>query len=163
MADSASRRLIQSALRLLAGAVAASLAVVACDAVPGPSPSDLDPPRITSFDYAPDTIVVSDLPPEQVQDSVVRVPLTVAAQAVDTDSEVASVLFTFEPASNPQATAVGTLAVVEDAPDDVYAAQVQLALPVVPEIYTLRVSAIDTDSLPSNQLTGQVRLLPGDE
>jgi len=163
MADSASRRFIPSALGLLAGAVAVSLAMVSCDAVPGPSATDLHPPRVTSFDFAPDTILVSELPPEQVQDSVVRVPLTVAARAVDPDGEVASVLFTFEPASNPQATAVGTLAVVDDAPDDIYAAQVQLALPVLREIYTLRVSAVDTDSLPSNQLTGQVRLLPGDE
>jgi hypothetical protein len=150
-------------LRICAGlALAAALLLVAgCDEVPGPQPLDRQAPEIVAFDYAPDSIVVADLPPDQVQDSVFQTGFAITALVRDPDRDVASVVFSLEPAATPQRTAVGTLRVATDAPgDSLYTARAALSLPTVREIYTLRVYAVDADSLTSNQAVGQVRVIP---
>ena len=150
-------------LRICAAlALAVALLLVAgCDEAPGPRPLDRQAPEVVAFDYAPDSFVVADLPPDQVQDSVFQTGFAINALVRDLDSDVASVLFTLEPAAAPQRTAVGTLRVAPDAPgDSLYTTRAALSLPTVREIYTLRVYAVDTDSLTSNQAVGQVRVIP---
>jgi hypothetical protein len=144
---------------LLAATVAVLLVVSACDETPGPQPLDRQPPRVVAMDYAPDSIRASDLPPEQVQDSVLQAPLAINARVRDPDGDLSAVLFTLEPAAAPQATAVGTLRVQSGA-EDLYAVRAAVSLPAVEERYTLRVYAVDTDSLFSNQAVGQIRVLP---
>jgi hypothetical protein len=140
------------------------IAATGCDDTPGAGALDQQAPRVVDFRYTPDSVVVSTLPDDRVQDSLAEVELAIDARVQDADSDVASVLFTLEPASNPRQTALGSLRVVTDAPSgpgELYAARAQLRLPAIRrEIYTLRVYAIDTDSLPSNQATGQIRLIP---
>jgi len=139
----------------------ALLLVAGCDEAPGPRPLDRQAPEVVAFDYAPDSIVVADLPPDQVQDSVFRTGFAINALVRDPDTDVASVVFTLEPAAAPQRTAVGTLRVAPDVPgDSLYTARAALSLPTLREIYTLRVYAVDTDSLTSNQAVGQVRVIP---
>jgi len=137
------------------------LLVAGCDEAPGPRPLDLRAPEVVAFDYAPDSVVVGDLPPDQVQDSVFQTGFAINALVRDTDSEIASVVFTLEPAASPQTTAVGTLRVASDAPgDSLYSTRAALNLPTLREIYTLRIYAVDTDSLTSNQAIGQIRVIP---
>jgi hypothetical protein len=44
---------------------------------------------------------------------------------------------------------------------DLYGSAIELTLPRADAVYTVRVFAVDTDSLTSNVGLGQVRVLPG--
>ena len=106
----------------------------------------------------PDSINGADLAPDQVQDTTAQVPVTVAAKATDPDGRVERVVFTIEPASRPRATAVGRLDSLQSTQ---YGRAFRLSIPAtVPEIYTVRVYAVDNDSLSSNQVVGQFRFVP---
>jgi hypothetical protein len=107
----------------------------------------------------PDSVRAADLQPDQVQDSLARVPLAIAAGITDPDGQIERVIFTIEPSSNPRGTASGSLQ--EQTEDGVYARQIGLRVPVaVDEVYTVRVFAVDDDSLESNQGVAQFRFLP---
>jgi hypothetical protein len=99
----------------------------------------------------------ADVPPDQVQDSLARVDLRLRVRATDPDGTIERVQFTVEPASNPRGTATGTLS--REA-DSLFARRLGLRVPVFrTEVYTVRVYAVDDDSLASNQALGQFRFV----
>lgn len=131
-----------------------------CDQV---SPADLgtgDPPLVGDVLVQPDTIRAETLRPDQVQDSLARIPLAISAALTDPDGQVERVVFTVQPASNPRGTASGSLA---KQGENLYRRQIALRVPVgINEVYTVRVFAVDNDSLESNQAVGQFRFIPED-
>lgn len=134
--------------------------IVACDDAPGPSPVDPQPPEVSAFDYIPETVRVAELPPDRVQeaDSIARVDLRLVTRAVDPDGALARVEFSIEASQNPGTAVRGRL---DSLGPDLYGAAIDLSVPsFVDETYTLRVFAVDTDSLTSNQALGQFRVIP---
>lgn len=129
-----------------------------CDSVPAPD-RDQRRPSVTDLQVSPDSLHESDLSPGQV-DSLAEVEVDVSARAADPDGTVERVVFVFEPSSNPRGTLSGTLPPAGDATR--YGGRLGLSVPLVDEIYTVRVFAVDDDSLSSNQVTGQFRFVPRD-
>jgi hypothetical protein len=142
------------------GAVAAAVLLVAlagCDSVPGPTSPEQRPPEVTNLRLAPDSIDVAALPDEQVQDSVARVPVAVTVDAADPDGQVARVFFTLEP-SRLRGAAIRVP--LDSVAPQAYGVNAAIGLPArVDEIYTVRVYAVDDDSLLSNQVQGQLRVV----
>lgn len=122
-----------------------------CDAVPGLEAEERQPPRVSNLQIVTDSIEISDA------DSLARVTLDLSARAADPDGTIVQVVFLLEPSSNPQGTASGELRSVEGS---LYAERVGLTVPLVEEIYAVRVFAVDDDSLASNKVTGQFRFEP---
>lgn len=129
-----------------------------CDTVPAPE-RDQQSPSVSALEVVPDSVHESELPSDQVQDSSAQVPLDISARATDPDGSIARVVFVLEPSSNPRGTASGTLPGAEGT---LYAGRLAFSVPLVDEIYTVRVFAVDDDSLTSNQVTGQFRFVPSD-
>ena len=141
---------------LLGGSLVGGLG---CDTVPAPDRT-LQPPTVAGLQVAPRRIVVADLPPDQVQDSSAVVPVLLdSVRARDPDGSVARVVFTVEPSSNPRGTISGELRAGRR---PVYSDTLVLGLPLADEVYTVRVFAIDDDSLASNRVTGQFRVVAAD-
>jgi hypothetical protein len=126
-----------------------------CDTVPTPD-RDQTAPSVSALQVIPDSIHQSD-PGVEVQDSSARVPLDISARATDPDGSIVRVVFLLEPSSDPRGTASGTLPVAED---DLYGGRLVFTVPLVDEIYTVQVFAVDDDSLASNRVTGQFRFVP---
>jgi len=115
-------------------------------------------PLVSDVLVRPDSVNAADLSPDQVEDSLVRIPLTIAASIADPDGQIERVVFTIEPSANPRGTASGSLV---GQGENVYARQVGLQVPVgLNEVYTVRVFAVDDDSLESNQGVGRFRFVP---
>ena len=148
---------IDRATRLLLLALLGSgILLLACDEVSRPEPGQR--PTVSKVEVTPDSVNASDLPPEQVQDSVAQIPLTIAATATDPDGRVERVVFPIEPASNPRGTIPGRLRPDQGAR---YRAELTLGVPAVrDEVYSVRVFAVDNDSLSSNQGLGRLRFVP---
>jgi hypothetical protein len=150
-----------SFLGLLLGGVLLGLGLWAlggCDTVPAPERNQ-QAPSVSALQVVPDSIHQSDLPPDQIQDSTAQDTLVLSARATDPDGTVERVVFVLEPSSAPRGVISGQLPSVEGA---LYGAGIPLSLPLVDEIYTVRVFAVDDDSLASNQVTGQLRFVPAD-
>ncbi len=151
-----------SFLGSLSGAVLFGLGLWAlggCDTVPAPERNQ-QPPSVAGLQVVPDSINQSDLPPDQVGDSSAVVPLVIdSVRATDPDGSVARVAFVLEPSSNPRGAISGSLPPAEP---PLYGGQLSLSIPLVDEIYTVRVFAVDDDSLASNQVTGQFRFVASD-
>lgn len=130
-----------------------------CDTVP--TPDETQRPSVSALQVVPDSVHQSDLPPDQVQDSTAQVPLQLSARATDPDGSVVRVVFVLEPSSDPRGTVSGRLP-AQSQSSALYGGQLALSLPLVDEIYTVRVFAVDDDSLASNQVTGQLRFVPTD-
>ena len=130
-----------------------------CDTVL--TPEETQRPSVSNLQVVPDSVHQSDLPPDQVQDSTVQVPLQLSARATDPDGSVVRVVFVLEPSSDPRGTVSGRLP-AQSQSSALYGGQLALSLPLVDEIYTVRVFAVDDDSLASNQVTGQLRFVPTD-
>ncbi|MCS3667271.1 hypothetical protein GGP50_001494 [Salinibacter ruber] len=130
-----------------------------CDSVPAPD-RDQRRPSVTSLQVSPDSLHESDLAPEEIEDSLAQVEVDVSARAADPDGTVERVVFVFEPSSNPRGTLSGTLPPANNATR--YGGRLGLSLPLVDEVYTVRVFAVDDDSLSGNQVTGQFRFVPTD-
>ncbi|MFB6098150.1 MAG: hypothetical protein ABEK84_03370 [Salinibacter sp.] len=128
-----------------------------CDTVP--PPEERRPPSVAGLRIVPDSLHASDLPDKRVQDSTAQVPLEIAARATDPDGTVARVMFVIEPSSAPRGTVSGRLPAQDGS---VYGGRLSLAVPLADEIYTVRVFAVDDDSLASNQVTGQFRFVSSD-
>jgi hypothetical protein len=136
--------------------LAAGLFALGCDQVSRPEVGQ--PPSVSALEVTPDSVSAADLPPDQVQDSVARVPLSIAAAATDPDGTVERVVFTIEPSSNPRGTASGALRPQQG---DRYRRAIGLGVPLSrDEVYTIRVFAVDNDSLASNQAIGRFRFEP---
>jgi hypothetical protein len=134
--------------------------ILGCDTVSAPDRTQ-QPPSVSALQIVPDSIHQSDLPPDQVQDSTAQVPLEVSARATDPDGTVVRVVFVLEPSSNPRGAISGQLP-AQSQSASLYRGQLGLSLPLVDEIYTIRVFAVDDDSLASNQVTGQLRFVATD-
>jgi len=140
----------------LLGTLAAGLIVLGCDQVSRPETGQ--PPSVSALEVTPDSVNAADVPPDQVQDSVARVPLTIAATATDPDGTVERVVFTIEPSASPRGTASGTLHREQGTR---YRRDIGLGVPLsLDEVYTIRVFAVDDDSLASNQSIGRFRFEP---
>jgi len=114
-------------------------------------------PLVSGLVVRPDSVTAADVPPDRVQDSLAQIDLRLQAYARDPDGAVERVQFVIEPSTNPRGTATGTL---QRENDSLYARQIGLRLPVfVTEVYTVRVFAVDDDSLASNQVLGQFRFV----
>jgi hypothetical protein len=135
------------------------LALGGCDTAP--TPEETQRPSVSGLQLVPDSVHQSDLPPDQVEDSTAQVPVQLAARATDPDGSVVRVVFVLEPSSNPRGTISGRLP-AQSQGASLYGGQLALSLPLVDEIYTVRVFAVDDDSLASNQVTGQLRFVPSD-
>lgn len=125
-----------------------------CDTVPAPD-RDQQPPSVSALQVVPDSI--HEWEAEQVQDSSAQVLMDISARATDPDGTVERVVFLIEPSSNPRGTASGSLPAVED---ELYGGRLEFSVPLIDEIYTVRVFAVDDDSLASNQVAGQFRFVP---
>ena len=141
---------------LLAGALA--LLLSACDEAPGVAPS-AEPPVLLDLAYSPDSVNADSLEPTRVTDSTVTADLRIVTAAEDPDGSIDRVVFTIEPASAPDGAIEGTLPPIPDEPT-LYGTAIDLTLPRVDEIYTIRTYAIDQDSLLSNVALGQIRVIP---
>jgi len=114
-------------------------------------------PVVTNLRVQPDSVHAADVPADQVQDSLAQIGLRIQAHVEDPEGEVARVPFTIEPASNPRGTATGSL---RRQNDSLYAREVGIRVPVfLTEVYTVRVFAVDDDSLASNQGVGQLQFV----
>jgi hypothetical protein len=114
-------------------------------------------PLVSGLVVEPDSVNAADLPPQQIQDSLAQVALRLQVRATDPDGAVERVQFTLEPSSNPRGTATGAL---QRADDSLFAAELGLRLPAGrTEVYTVRVFAVDDDSLASNQALGQFQFV----
>lgn len=133
-------------------------AVLGCDQVsPVGADSEGTPPTVSDLGVRPDSIHVSDLPPDQVEDSLAQLGIALDANVEDPDGTVERVNFTIEPASNPGASATGQLQHVDSTR---YGRVLALQVPSFrDEVYTVRVFAVDNDSLASNQGVGQIQFV----
>ena len=130
-----------------------------CDTVPAPD-RDQRRPSVASLQVTPDSVHESDLSPEEIVDSLAQVAVDLSVRATDPDGTVERVAFLFEPSSNPRGTLSGTLSAL--GAEGRYGGRLELSLPLRDEIYTVRVFAVDDDSLSSNQVTRQFRFVPVD-
>ncbi len=129
-----------------------------CDTVPAPERTPRGP-SVTGLQVSPDSVHESELDDEQIVDSLAQVAVVVSARVTDPDGVVERVEFVFEPSSNPRRTISDTLSAVEP---PLYEETLPLSVPLVDEVYTVRVFAVDDDSLSGNQVTGQFRFVPSD-
>lgn len=144
--------------RSLTGFLLAALLTIGllggCDQGPG-GREEGRTPLVSGLDVRPDSVRTADLP---VEDSLAEVALDLQVRAEDPDGTVERVVFTIEPAGNPRGTATGTLQEVEE---HVFGGRIGLRVPAfIDEVYTVRVFAVDDDSLASNQALGRVRVIP---
>lgn len=120
--------------------------LVGCDAVPGRT-GERSRPTVSNLQMVTNGVEVME------DDSLAQLDVTIAVRAADEDGSIERVVFTIEPAANPRGTVNGELSIV-DGP--LYGGRVQFTVPLVEEIYTVRVFAVDDDELASNQVTGQL-------
>lgn len=115
-------------------------------------------PSVSGLSVEPDTLDAATLEPVPEQDSLVRDTVGISILASDPDGQIARVVFILEPASNPRGTIAGRLGEVEDS---LYAGGGVLSVPRYRGVtYTVRVYAVDEDSLASNQGIGRLQVLP---
>lgn len=130
-----------------------------CDTVPAPD-RDVRRPSVAGLQVTPDSVHESDSSRVEIVDSLAQVEVNVSARATDPDGTVERVVFLFEPSSNPRGTLSGSLSALGETGR--YGGRLALSIPLRDEIYTVRVFAVDDDSLSSNQVTGQFRFVPVD-
>jgi hypothetical protein len=141
---------------LLIAALGMGGALLSCDQVS--RPPERQPPSVSGLEVIPDTFDAARLEPLPDQDSLVQDTLGISVLATDPDGQIARVVFTVEPASNPRATIAGALNPVNDS---VYAGGGILTVPRFRgETFTVRVYAVDDDSLASNQGIGRLQIIP---
>lgn len=145
--------------RLLGGLLVAVAVGSGCDTLPAPD-RDQRRPSVTNLQIRPDSVHESDLSSEQIVDSMAQVGLDLSVRATDPDGTVERVAFVFEPSSTPRGTLSGSLPAQGEAAR--YGGRLGLSIPLIDEIYTVRVFAVDDDSLAGNQVTGQFRFVPTD-
>jgi len=145
------RPLLLAAALLLVGSLAG------CDQGGAVDRSRGQAPLVSGLVLRPDSVNAASIPAQQVQDSLAQVVLRLRVRAIDPDGVVERVQFTVEPASNPRSTATGTL---QRESDSLFVRELGLRVPVfLTEVYTVRVFAVDDDSLASNQTLGQFQFV----
>lgn len=140
----------------LLAVLAAGTLVLGCDQVSRPEATQ--PPSVSELTVTPDSATSADLIEAPGSDSTAPVPLAIGATATDADGTVDRVVFTIEPSSNPRRTISGILQ-----PQQGTRYRAAIGYPVrafQDEVYTIRVYAVDDDSLASNQSLGRFRFMP---
>lgn len=122
-----------------------------CDQAPGPQAQDGTPPVVSDLVVLPDTATVP------ADSTTATVDVGIQARVRDPDGTVERVVFTLEPKSNPRSAITNQLV---QRFNEQYLRQFQLSLPVRKELYSVRVYAVDDDSLSSNQVLGQFQVVP---
>lgn len=130
--------------------------VLGCDQVS--APTEKRPPTVSQLVVAPDTLDAATLEPVPDRDSLVRDTVGISIRADDPDGEIERVTFIIEPALNPRGTIAGPMS---RANNDRYVGGAILNVPRYREAtYTIRVYAVDKDSLASNQGVGRLQVIP---
>lgn len=144
-----------SLLGLLAGSVVFGSA---CDTAPGPSDPDPRPPIVSDFSYAPQAVLVDQLPPSQVVNGLAQVGLSLQVSVRDEDGDLAGVQFIVQsPGLDGEPVAVGDL---QAQGGSVYTATVPLSLPIaVVGNYTVMVYATDEAGQLGNEVLGTISLI----
>ena len=138
----------------------AMLQLAACDTGPGPQPLDRQPPTVANLSIAPETVRVAELPPDRVSNGQALVDLTLAVEARDADGTIDRVLVIIDPAYGASSSGVTQL----DPLDGVLYGGLR-RYPVAADradVFTIRALAIDDDSLTSNEVVRQFRIIPAD-
>lgn len=125
----------------------------ACDTVPGQT-GERQSPRVSALQIIVDSVQVVEA------DSLVEIDMITSVRAADPDGAVERVVFTLEPASNVQQTVAAEL---QSTDGSVYAGRVGVSVPLVSEVYSVRIFAEDDDGLASNWTTSQFRLVTESE
>lgn len=130
--------------------------VLGCDQVS--APAEKQSPTVSQLAVSPDTFDAAALEPVPDRDSLVRDTVGISIRADDPDGEIERVTFIVEPALNPRGTIAGSMSRVND---DRYVGGAILTVPRYREAtYTIRVYAVDNDSLASNQGVGRLQVIP---
>ena len=138
--------------------VAALGLAAGCDTAPNARPLDATPPRVADFRFDVQTVDDPDASP--ADSTTALVDLVVALRAADADGRVARVELTLEPSQAPTSTLALNVPQSNTQSSTQYARRVTLRLPLVDDLYTVRAYAVDNDSLLSNQVRGQFRVVP---
>jgi hypothetical protein len=104
-----------------------------------------------------DLVVLPDTATVPADTSAATVQVGIRARVRDPDGSVERVAFTLEPKSSPQSAISNQLL---QRFGEQYQREFQLSVPPLREVYTVRVYAVDDDSLTSNQALGQFRVEP---
>lgn len=142
---------------MLLGVLGVGALAMGCDQGPSAPDGLAERPLVSQLAVQPDSVNAADLADDQVQDSLAHIAVDIEARVTDPDGQVERAVFTIEPSTNPRATATGRLT---SRGQSVYGRQIALQIPAyVSEVYTVRVFAVDRDSLTSNQALGQFRFV----
>lgn len=134
------------------------MAGIACDSAPGPSDSNPRPPVVSDFSYAPQAVLVDQLPPSQIVDGKAQVSLSLRVSVRDEDGDLAGVQFLVQaPGNTDEPVASGDL---QAEGGGVYAITTPLALPIA-EVgnYTVVVYATDAAGQLGNEMLGTLSLV----
>jgi hypothetical protein len=142
-------------LGLLGGA---GLFCVACDTAPGPSDPDAHPPVVSDLSYAPQAVLVDQLPPSQIVNGAAQVSLSLQVSVRDEDGDLAAVQFVVQPPGlDSTPVAAGDL---QAQGGSVYTATVPLSLPIAAVgNYTVVVYATDATGQLGNEVLGTLSLV----
>lgn len=129
--------------------------LVSCDTAPGPARSDNRPPVLSDFSFSPQIVSLSDVPENQIEGDMVRIPVTMQVAARDDDGSVTEVTFTVRsPISGKPLIAVGSL---EQVSEGQYATTADVRIPTA-EVgkYTVLLQAVDDEGALSNDARGML-------
>jgi len=139
------------ASRFVCAVLLLGLLSAGCDQAPGPQAQDGTPPVVSDLLVVPDTATVP------ADTATATVDVGIQARVRDPDGVVERVVFTLEPKSSPQSTISDQLL---QRFNEQYLRQFELSVPTLNDVYTVRVYAVDDDSLTSNQVLGQFQVVP---
>ncbi len=142
--------IVRRILLLVGGSVVAGILGVGCDQV-SPTRTDGIAPRVSNLSVTPDTVRAS------VSDDSTEATIGIRATVVDPDGEIERAVVTLEPASAPERVRAVQLSSFQLG----VGTSLGIQLPVEREVYTIRVFAVDNDSLTSNRGLAQFQLVPG--
>lgn len=127
-----------------------------CDATPGPVDPEGQAPSLSNLSFSPSNVILGQIPPEQIEGDLVRVPVSFRVEVADPDGDVDRVAYAIQsPIASRSTLASGTL---DGAGNGVYRGNVDVRLPKG-EVgtYTLLLYAVDQEGRLSNQVRGSMR------
>lgn len=143
---------------LTAAVCAAGLFLAGCDAAPGARSDGGTPPRLSAFSYSPQSVVLEQVPPQNVSETTVEVPFEVSVQVSDPDGDLSAVVLVVQrPNPNAAPVVAGTLSALGGGR---YGTTGVLTLPKA-EVgnYTVLVYAQDEAGARSDEYRGLLRYL----
>lgn len=129
--------------------------LAACDTAPGPEALDQRPPVLSDFSLSPQQVAFDQLPPDQIDGDVVRIPLEFSVAARATDRPIREVAFVVQsPTSSTTPVAMGTLT---SAGGDRYTGSTTIEISAVEvATYPILVYAVDKANRASGEVRGQL-------